>query len=116
MATAGRELTVALRLQSDMARALRDLDAVSGKLQGVGQSARDANAAGGLDKMAQGARNAATAVDSAKATVDRLAQSVRAAATAGAEQSPFIAALREQARCTARAPKTCCATAPHKPV
>lgn len=96
MAIAGRELTVALRLQSDMARAVRDLETVSAKLQGVGKAAGEANAAGGLDGVAKGARDAAGAVDQAKATVDRLATAVKAAAQPPSEQNAFIAALREQ--------------------
>lgn len=79
-----------------MARAARDLDAIKEKLLGVGKSVKDANGQGGLDAITKGATEAARAVDSAKATVDQLARSVGAAASVGADQSPFIAQLREQ--------------------
>lgn len=70
--TAGRELTVALRLQSDMAQGIRDLEKVTVKLAEVGKAAVTANTAGGLDSVTKGARDAAQAVDAAKAAVDRL--------------------------------------------
>lgn len=72
MATAGPALTVALRIQSDMAQAVRDLDKVSGKLLDVGKATTTANTAGGLDAVTKGAHDAAQAVDGAKAAVDRL--------------------------------------------
>lgn len=96
MATAARELTVALRLQSDMARAMRDLEQVSVKLDGVARSARDASEAGADNKITKSARDAARTADEAAQRIDRLAQSIKAASTAGNEPSPFIAALREQ--------------------
>jgi hypothetical protein len=99
VATANRQLTVALRLQSDMAQAQKDLDAVAAKLGHVTTAVKavgTAGGAGGLDKVAAGAADAAKAVDKARGTVDSLARSIRAASTAGDTQSPFIAALREQ--------------------
>ncbi len=97
MATgASRELTVALRLQSDMAKAQRDLAAIEAALAGVGAEARRVDGGAAIGQLGDQAQRASRAVDQARDTVGRLAQAVRAAAEGSDQQSPFIAALREQ--------------------
>lgn len=91
-----REVVVALRLQSQMQQAARDLDAIADKLGKVGEAGRDASAQGGLAKVGADARDTAREVEAARTSVSRLADGIKAAAAAGSGQSPFIAALREQ--------------------
>lgn len=97
---AQREVTVALRLTSQMQEAARDLDAIAAKLDKVGKSGREAGSPGALDKLDKGAKDTAQAVEQTRVVVDRLAQSIKAVSAAGQAQgqSPFIAALREQVR------------------
>ncbi|MBE2242386.1 MAG: phage tail length tape measure family protein [Burkholderiaceae bacterium] len=93
---ATREVTVALRLQSQMQQARRDLEEIAARLEKVGQAGREAGEQTRLDRIGQEAANAARVVDAARASVDRLAQGVNAAASAGGGPSPFVVSLREQ--------------------
>ncbi|MCA0240165.1 MAG: phage tail length tape measure family protein [Proteobacteria bacterium] len=93
---ATREVVVALRLQSQMQQAARDLDAIAAKLGKVGQAGRDAAAQGGLDRVGADAADAALRVDAARTAVGRLADGIKAAAAAGGGESWSLGALREQ--------------------
>lgn len=93
---AAREVTVALRLQSQMQEARRDLEQIAERLDRIGAAGRKAGADSGLAQLGTEASGVKQVVDSARDAVDRLAKGINAAATAGAGQSPFIAALREE--------------------
>lgn len=93
---ANRELTVALRLQSQMQDARRDLEGVAKDLDQVGKAGRAAGEQTRLDKIGQDAADAARQVDAARGNVDKLAQATKAAASAGSADNAFVQGLRQQ--------------------
>lgn len=93
---ATREVTVALRLQSQMQDARRDLEEIARRLDKVGQAGRAAGEQTGLDRIGKDAADAARLIDAARERTQGLAQSIQAAASVGSGTSPFIAGLREQ--------------------